>query len=285
MIHAVCFGGSLLAYGVTSNLVVLSTISFSERALYLPSAFLVLGLGWLIQGWLRQGEKISAPGMILVGSVILCLSGLSLMRVTDYASNQAIANTSLEHTPRSARLWSMLGESLREEGRFDDADRAYRQALLFDPDSASAFRGRGLVAFARKRYQQAAQWHDRAIDKSQGGMVDAYNDACLAYLRANDFDRALRRCNAGLSRAPNENLLMTNVSRVYLAQGNLKTARKWAQKGYERSPQNFYSLWHLLLVTLKSGDENHAKVLWNRAKKQKPGDQKLLQFGQQFGLE
>jgi tetratricopeptide (TPR) repeat protein len=157
--------------------------------------------------------------------------------------------------------------------------------LEYDPGSAYAYRGLGRIQFKSGAFDEAARMYENAILHSRGGMMEAFNDACLSHLRAGAFDKALERCHAGLMRAPEEAVLMTNTARVYLALGKMNEAIHWARLGHQKKPLQFYPLWHLLLVTLESGDRPATELLWIKVKKQKPGDKTLLQFARQFGFE
>ena len=285
MVGALSLGGALLAYLVTSNLLVLSTIAFSERALYLPSAFGAVALSLLLQRLLRA--HLARPFLPLVGGAItlLLLSSLSFVGVESYRSNMSIAQASIASTPRSARMHSLFGEEVLKKGDRARAQKHFRLALDFDPSSAHAYRGLGRVHFLEGRYEEAALMHEQAVQASKGGMVEAYNDACLAHLRAEAYEKALQLCHAGLLKTPQEAILMTNTARVYLALGKLKESLHWAGRGHRANPREFYPLWHLLLVTMEGGDQDAAKILWQKVKKLKPGDKNLLQFAHQFGFE
>ncbi|WP_212745103.1 tetratricopeptide repeat protein [Hydrogenophaga sp. 2FB] len=88
------------------------------------------------------------------------LPDLSAVRAKVYAGEyaKAVAQlTALTHTVQHAEVYNLLGYSLRQLKRYDEAGRWYREALLYDPEHRPAleyqgelFLALGDVANARK---------------------------------------------------------------------------------------------------------------------------------------
>ena len=173
---------ALLVYGASSNVVVCSTTLFSERSLYLPSAFLAVGLACLLP--LVAARLPVMRGFILTCfSLVLVLAGVrSAERVADYRDTTTLARTSLQATPGSARLHTMLGASVLATDP-ESARSSFVEALKYDPASVVALRGLGDLERKATKFLEAGRYYEDAFTKSRGGDVQAAVAACEAYLQ------------------------------------------------------------------------------------------------------
>jgi ketosteroid isomerase-like protein len=103
--------------------------------------------------------------------------------------------------PLTAEL--MRAETPYLEGRWAEAEAAYRQFVEANPENAFAWNRLGTSQVQQKKYAEAVRSLERAIGIGGGGAVDFYNLAC-AYALAGDPDRALdnveRAIGAGVRR-------------------------------------------------------------------------------------
>jgi len=103
--------GSMVAFGVlffgvtyvlVSNTLILSTILFAERLLYLPSVGFCLAMAVWLTPWLTGSRGKIA--WVLFGTVVLLLGMRSLARDTDWSSEKDLMESSLDARPNSAIL-------------------------------------------------------------------------------------------------------------------------------------------------------------------------------------
>jgi ketosteroid isomerase-like protein len=103
--------------------------------------------------------------------------------------------------PLTAAL--MRAETPYLEGRWAEAEAAYREFVTAHPGNAFAWNRLGTSQVQQRRYSEAVKSLERAIAVGGGGAVDFYNLAC-AYALAGDADQALdsveRAIGAGLRR-------------------------------------------------------------------------------------
>jgi ketosteroid isomerase-like protein len=97
----------------------------------------------------------------------------------------------------------MRAETPYLEGRWAEAEDAYRAYLADHPGNAFAWNRLGTSQVQQKKYAEAVKSLERAIEIGGGGPVDFYNLAC-AHALAGDPERALdnveRAIGAGLKR-------------------------------------------------------------------------------------
>ncbi|MFN3352206.1 MAG: hypothetical protein ACK4Z5_01250 [Brevundimonas sp.] len=69
----------------------------------------------------------------------------------------------LKRHPREFGIWVQLGHALKEAGRYDDADAAYREADKLDPANADLLLCRGHLAKLRGSLETAADFYSRSF--------------------------------------------------------------------------------------------------------------------------
>lgn len=83
--------------------------------------------------------------------------------------------------PHFAPAHVNVGNALEEEGRFDEAIRAYRKALESDPERAAARYNLGNVLMKKGLYAEAAQAYERVLDR-QAENASAHKNLGIALL-------------------------------------------------------------------------------------------------------
>jgi hypothetical protein len=97
----------------------------NDRQLYLAGWGLFLALA-------VQLGTLPRIRIAFAALAVACL-GANVARQLDYSSEIALWESDLRRAPWNARAHNNLGYAYQQAGRMDDARRAYRAALLFDP--------------------------------------------------------------------------------------------------------------------------------------------------------
>ncbi len=71
--------------------------------------------------------------------------GILYRKHGELAKSDQSLHTAVQRDPRDAAGWSELGVTLRQEGKFQEAADAYRQAISVNPDFAPAYRNLAIV--------------------------------------------------------------------------------------------------------------------------------------------
>jgi len=140
---------------------------FAERYLYLPS----VGFCWAVAGvfsWLWHGTAHEATRRraLLAGSLTLvALAALRIVtRNRNWRDDVTLYTRTLKQSPGAYPILNNLGTVYWEQGRMDEADAVWRQALAVAPNSAIVFNNLGLVASRRRQYASAADLFKRAME-------------------------------------------------------------------------------------------------------------------------
>ena len=87
-------------------------------------------------------------GLNIFGFMLLMLISLNAVSYQGIASEGAIADK---------------GSALGSLGRYDEATRAYDEAIRIDPEYAEAWFNKGLALYNQGRYDEAIKAYDEAI--------------------------------------------------------------------------------------------------------------------------
>lgn len=100
----------------------------------------------------------------------------------DDASGIALLENAVVICSQCAPAWNQLGILLRRQGRFEEAESAYRQALQFDPDYALAHYNLGvLYDLYQQQHELAVEHYERYVALAAG--PDASVDKWITDLR------------------------------------------------------------------------------------------------------
>ena len=104
----------------------------------------------------------------------------------------------------------LLGDTLIEMERFDDAATAYQEALGRDGNNAAAHRGYARAMLGLNR-PEVAVVHYQAVLAQAPGDLQAHNGLGVAFDLAGQHEAAQDAYRAGLERAPDSMLLRNNL--------------------------------------------------------------------------
>ncbi len=87
---------------------------------------------------------------------------LVLLKQDRLEESKAEYALSLTQDPKQSRVLGMLGTIALLEGNLDEAERAFRAGLEVTPGFVEAMANLGFIEQARKRWEEARAWYDRA---------------------------------------------------------------------------------------------------------------------------
>jgi len=151
----------------TSTIIPLNQV-MNEHRTYLPGVGLALLVAF---GWGRIALPYRVP---VFAAVCLALVATTWQRNADWNDPVRIWATAAEVSPESAHVHNALGGQLRMRGDVDESERAFVDALRFDPESWEATFNLGTLALYRGRvaedddektahFADAERWLERAL--------------------------------------------------------------------------------------------------------------------------
>lgn len=189
----------------SSSLLPIATEVGAERRMYLPLAgFAVL---FALGGWRALLAATGSPrrasqlGALLALALVVALGATTRARARDYADAERLWRSVLRVLPEQPRALLNLGESLRRQGRLDEAEPLFVEALRVYPSYARAEAHLGLLAEERGRHDEAEAHLRRALelDPLHG---DVRTNLGEIQARAGRIDEAIATWRDALERDP-----------------------------------------------------------------------------------
>jgi tetratricopeptide (TPR) repeat protein len=170
--------GRRLELGILGDMLIGAGACLAAFGIALQTKLLEVPNGLVDAFWLI---KLACVSVITGFAGIKLLSGISSRLVRDMEG----VKESVESLGREQEsMWTAIrGDSLRENGRYDEAEREYRKALKLDPDNDVAAIGLAKTFRWSGRIEQAIQQLTEFIDRKPTASRAIYNRACYEALR------------------------------------------------------------------------------------------------------
>ena len=151
------------------------------------------------------------------------------------------------------------GRALFSQGRHDEAERLYRQAMSLSPRSFEAARALGILLNIKGQYPEARTFLERAVKVAPTVTVrhQAMASLALSYAFEGRMDavqreyEALRRSQQNDGDASGAAASARSLGRLLLESGDTANGRKWYELGYQEwkpqptQPESERLLWEL----------------------------------------
>ena len=137
----------------------------TRQSLGLEGGTADVSLGGLLPGWTMHGAKWAV-------AFVLPLSAMWFGKVYRTAPAVERSGHVAADLPSSARASFNYGASLQQEGRFDEAEKAYQTALRLDPDYVKVHVNMALIFLERSKLEESRKYYERALQlEPQNGEV------------------------------------------------------------------------------------------------------------------
>ena len=213
-------------------------------------------------GSLRIGSNLVA------GAICLALLAATAVQLRYWKNTRALFEHAARVTHHNGRALAMLGSFLAEEGKLDQAQELYRQALEYNPNDPEA------QFFLARSYEQQGKLEEA---------VNAYNQALwfrplqekthialgMMLAKQGKLEEAAAQYQAALTINPESAIAENNLARVYHTQGDLDAAIAHYFAALKRDPKLAAAHNNLGVLLLQKGrvaegaDQLHQAVRLN----------------------
>ncbi len=267
------------------NTVSVAGVLYAERFLYLPLAGFVLGVSWLLTRYATGAAGVRA-GRIITTGIVLVFLVLTMNRVGDWRSTEALAQASLRWYPDNARAWYEIGlahakraQDLESKGQAEAAKaehaaaaEAIRKSLAVESRQPRIWRSLALAEKRLGHFGESAKAYREAIRTAPVDLGILYAGLGEAELEDGQFEAALRSLAKARELMPQEPGVAALQARalVRLAQkrmleGRAEEAIELAQRGIDSGALRAEGTWTAGEVFARAGRPESAAAAFRQA--------------------
>lgn len=169
-----------------------------------------------------------------------------------------------------------VGFSLHQEGKLDEAENAYNEALKIDSKNAEVYNLIGVLKLQQDEVESAIEYIEKAIEISPEAYF--YETLFQAYIRSENYESIVSRAEFVQRLFPNNFSLMFNLGLAYKNLNKNKEAIHYYEKALSIDPSSYQAWFNLSNVYNIEGDLESAISAMKVCKKIKPDDKETQYF-------
>ncbi len=188
------------------------------------------------------------------------------------SSARALAERSLQAAPREALYHAAMGQVLESEGKKDEAEQQYLEALYEDPTALEPM-SRLFLLYQTTQEPAKIMKLERLLTAS----IEKNKDSAIhhdwlgqVFMREGRYDQAEQSLHAAIGLAPKEAEFQINLGGLKAKQGKLDEAITAFQKALELKPDHPLALFDLGSVYALQGNMDKAIEYFHRAERAGP---------------
>jgi len=243
----------------TSSIIPPPTEMMAERRMYLPSAavlaLVVLGARSLLLRAQSDGQRTAAPRTALAAAALAVVAAglafLTWQRLYDYRNILAIWTDTVEKAPRNPVAQNNLGMALAFEGRVDEAQERFREALAIDPTRALSNYNLGFTLAHKGKYEEAIGYLREAIRLNPRD-AGAHYALAMSLTATGQRGEGVRHFEEAVALRPDDAEAHREMANALVAEGDLGGASRHFDEAIRLDPSDFraYSKYGNLMTAL-----------------------------------
>ena len=166
-------------------------------------------------------------------------------------------------------VFSTRGEIYVLQKKFDDALRAFDQAIMLSPLNPLRYKAAADILMVRERYTDAATLLDKAV-KSGLEFKELYNHLSQAYFMLKDYAKAQRYVKSALAMDPDNVTFLNQLGICLKHLEQLDEATKIYNQIIKLDPDNVAALYNKAILCETKGEFADAVKLLDRALRKDP---------------
>ena len=227
----------------------------------------------ITRGISDDGLQVGSPSPQVVFNAVV-----DYLRRKYPASAHALAERTLQASPKEALMHAAMGEVLEAEGKPAEAEREYQEALYEDPTVPEAM---------SRLYVMYQTTHDPAkimkLERLLVASLEKKKDSAIhhdwlgqVYMREGQYDKAEMSFHAAVGLSPREPEFQVNLGSLKIKQGKTDEAIAIYQKALELRADNPLALFNLGAAYAIKRDMDKALEYFHRAERAGPPSHALF---------
>ncbi|HIJ64586.1 MAG TPA: tetratricopeptide repeat protein [Candidatus Hydrogenedentes bacterium] len=211
--------------------------AFADRYTYLPFIGLFVIVAWgvpdLVGGWRHARRTMAAAGTASLSVLAVC----AWMQTGYWRDSRTLYERALAVTKGNHLAHYNLGNLCNLEGRPDEAEAHYREAIRIKPYHLGANTNLGLLLSEQGKHEEAERCFERAIRTSPDDFRPRFNLA-NTLLSLGRVDEAVECYRQTLELCPANAGILVNLGNALSVQGKLYEACQCFQEAARIDPDN-----------------------------------------------
>ncbi|KAM8862156.1 protein O-mannosyl-transferase TMTC2 [Synchiropus picturatus] len=249
--NVVVFSLGLLAFPFlpATNLFFYVGFVIAERVLYIPSMGFCLLVAVGVRSLCIRLRRRSSRTLLVYCSfaLVLLFGAKTVLRNKDWENEEMLYKSGISVNP--AKAWGNLGNVLKSQGKMEEAEQAYRNALYFRSNMADMLYNLGLLLQESNKFSEALHYYKLAIG-SRPTLASAYLNTGIILMNQGRLDES-KRTFLTCADIPDENLkdphahkssvtsCLYNLGKQLHEQGHQEEALSVFKEAIQKMPRQF----------------------------------------------
>ncbi len=159
------------------------------------------------------------------------------------------------------------GFSFHQQGRLDEAEHVYTEALNLDKTNAEVYNLLGVIKLQKGDAQAAIEYVEKAVEKSPDAYF--YETLFQAYIRNKNYNKIIAKEEVVTKLFPENYSLLFNIALAYKNLNKFKEAIKFYEKALKINPAShtaWFNLSHLYSIEAQTKNAVSALTICNKLK-------------------
>lgn len=169
-----------------------------------------------------------------------------------------------------------VGFSLHQNGKLDDAEQTYLEALKLDSENAEIYNLLGVLKLQQNDVISAVNWVEKAVEKSPNAYF--YETLFQAYIRAKLYKQIVLKEDEVMKSFSDNFSLLFNLALAFKNLKKNKEAIKYYDKALKINPASYQAWFNLAHLYSVEGETKNAVSALKICKKIKPNDEDTEYF-------
>jgi protein O-mannosyl-transferase len=232
----------------------------ADRFSYLPKVGLLLPMAWWLTHVKSRGTVIAKLMVPLVVAVVILEFRLTRDYLQQWTDTERMMRYMVEREPTSAFLLSGLGNVLSGAGKYDEAAAFYRRALEREDDPV-AHAGLATQLAQAGKLQEAEQHLLEAV-RLHPKLVGALENLAIVQDRLGKSAESARHFDSALRLKPNSVNALLHYGMLYFRRGRLEEARARFEAALSIDPSHAMTRYQLGCLLVHQGHARQGLDEW-----------------------
>jgi tetratricopeptide (TPR) repeat protein len=241
----------------------------ADRYTYVPLIGMFIMIAWGVPELFNRW-RYKKNALAVLSVLILSMLTIGTWKQVHYWQNSlTLFGRTLEVTSNNYIIHNELGNTLKAQGKLDEAISQYNKALHINPNYAYAHNNLGTALQEQGRLTEAISHYAEAL-RNNKNFADAYNNIGTVLQEQGSFQEAARHYIEAIRLRPDYEKPYINLGETFAAQGKYGEAMEYYTKALRINPYLIKLHYNMGTILLSQGKAEEAIIHFREAVRIKP---------------